>query len=114
MPPKADLRSRAKARSVERDGPRAPPRRLREPASAPSNGLLQAGSTRVFSAVAVCSLAGRSEGKPKTNQDAYFVDTDLHGDPELPLLAVFDGHGLCGHKVAQFLAFNLKGSRDSF
>jgi hypothetical protein len=115
MPPKAALRSGLKARSVERDKQREPViKKTKDLSPTTHNGVTQVASTRVFSAVGVSSIAGRSEGKPKTNQDAYFIDTDLHDDPDLPLLAVFDGHGLSGHKVSQFLASNLKGSCGSF
>ena len=114
MPPKATLRSGLKARSVERDKQREPVKKTRDLSQASLNGVLQVTSNRVFSAVGVFSVAGRSDGKAKTNQDAYFVDTDIQEDPELPLLGVFDGHGLCGHKVSQYLASNLKGSCGSF
>jgi hypothetical protein len=110
MPPKAALRSGLKARSVERDKQREPVKKTKDLSPAILNGVVQVASTRVLSAVGVYSIAGRSDGKAKTNQDAYFIDTDIHDDPELPLIGVFDGHGLCGHKVSQYLASNLKGT----
>ena len=42
-------------------------------------------------------MAGRSEGRAKTNQDSYFAYTSLPGEEDLSLFAVFDGHGLEGH-----------------
>jgi hypothetical protein len=114
MPPKAALRSGLKARSVEREKQREPIKKMKDVTQTINNGVMQVASTRVFSAIGVYSIAGRSDGKPKTNQDAYFIDTDIHDDPDLPLLGVFDGHGLCGHKVSQFLATNLKGGLGLF
>lgn len=55
------------------------------------------------------TLAGRSDGKAKINQDSFFVDTSIEGWPGISLIAVFDGHGLQGNRVSNFLISNIKG-----
>lgn len=55
-------------------------------------------------------MAGKDMGKAKTNQDSLFVHTDIGKDGSTALLGVFDGHGLEGHKVSNFLVSQLHGS----
>lgn len=43
----------------------------------------------------------------KVNQDREAVHFGLQGDPSMALFAVMDGHGECGHEVAQFVKSNL-------
>lgn len=43
----------------------------------------------------------------KVNQDRESVHFGLQGDPSMALFAVMDGHGECGHEVAQFVKTNL-------
>lgn len=43
-------------------------------------------------------------GRPKVNQDTGYIVRDFGGNPEQALFAVYDGHGLRGDKVAQFIS----------
>lgn len=45
----------------------------------------------------------------KVNQDRESVHFGLQGDPSMALFAVMDGHGECGHEVAQFVKAHLVG-----
>ena len=54
------------------------------------------------------SLAGMAEGFSKLNQDSIFVKINLLGNPDICLLAVFDGHGMEGHRVSGFLRNNIQ------
>lgn len=56
------------------------------------------------------TLAGYSEGKTKTNQDSVYANCHVKGSNNCALFAVFDGHGMQGHKVSQFLKTNLTGN----
>lgn len=55
------------------------------------------------------SMAGYSEGKTKTNQDSVYFNVDLHSATNTSLFGVFDGHGVLGHKVSDFLKKNITG-----
>lgn len=62
-----------------------------------------------ISAIGYQTIAGRSAGKMKTNQDSFFINTNMKEDSGIALCAVYDGHGLHGHRVSGFLVNNLKG-----
>ena len=55
------------------------------------------------------TMAGYSDGRTKTNQDAFYINTSLKNSSNCSLFAVFDGHGPLGHKVSEFLKKNLTG-----
>lgn len=55
------------------------------------------------------SNAGFSDGRTKTNQDAVYVNVEVQGSSNCSLFAVFDGHGMQGHKVSDFLKRILTG-----
>ncbi len=57
------------------------------------------------------TMAGYSEGKAKTNQDAIYVHTAIKDSTNASIFAVFDGHGMFGHKVSGFLKDKLTGRR---
>ena len=59
------------------------------------------------------TVAGYSDGKTKTNQDSMFVSTGVKNSTNCALFAVFDGHGLQGHKVSQHLKANLAESLEA-
>ncbi len=54
------------------------------------------------------TAAGILGGKSKLNQDVLFLNNTLLAG--VTFLAVFDGHGMNGHRVAGFLALNFEGS----
>lgn len=58
------------------------------------------------------TVAGYSDGKTKTNQDMVYVNLNIKNSHNCALFAVFDGHGLQGHKVSQNLKSNLTGSQN--
>jgi hypothetical protein len=58
--------------------------------------------------IGVHSIAGRSDGRAKTNQDAYFIDTEMSETTGMSLFGVFDGHGFHGHRVSNFLVSNIR------
>jgi hypothetical protein len=64
----------------------------------------------LFIDVGIETKAGRSEGRTKTNQDSFVAETNVCQDAPTALLAVFDGHGLQGHRVSSFLVNNLRGT----
>jgi hypothetical protein len=74
----------------------------------PTNGVILLAETDILESVGFHSSAGRSDGRAKTNQDSFIIDTAVKGDARRVLLGVFDGHGLQGHKVSNFLVHNLK------
>lgn len=76
-----------------------------------ATGIIHAEATDIFKAVGSHTMAGRSEGKAKTNQDSYFAHTSMMNNPEMALFAVFDGHGLHGHRVSNFLISNIIGTK---
>ena len=50
------------------------------------------------------SMAGTDDfGQTKINQDSYLILTKLNNFINYNVFAVFDGHGLQGHLVSQFL-----------
>ena len=84
------------------------PKPLQSPT--PANGLIGLdGAEDKLGRVGWATLAGRSDGKAKINQDSFFVDTSIEGWPGISLVAVFDGHGLQGNRVSNFLISNIKG-----
>lgn len=84
------------------------PKPLQSPT--PANGLIGLdGAEDKLGRVGWGTLAGRSDGKAKVNQDSFFVDTSVEGWPGISLVAVFDGHGLQGNRVSNFLISNIKG-----
>lgn len=84
------------------------PKPLQSPT--PANGLIGLdGAEDKLGRVGWGTLAGRSDGKAKVNQDSFFVDTSIEGWPGISLVAVFDGHGLQGNRVSNFLISNIKG-----
>ena len=70
----------------------------------------QPGMNETFSEYYFQSMPGFSDGKVKTNQDAYYINICIKGSTLCSLFAVFDGHGPLGHKVSEFLKRNLTGS----
>ncbi len=74
-----------------------------------ATGIVHTESVEIFKAVGTHTLGGRSEGKAKTNQDSYFAHTSILNNPQMALFAVFDGHGLHGHRVSNFLISNIMG-----
>lgn len=54
------------------------------------------------------SRPGVVSGETKLNQDALFAKNGVFGD--WSVFALFDGHGMVGHRVANFLALNLEGT----
>jgi Protein phosphatase 2C len=58
--------------------------------------------------VGVHSIAGKSDGRSKTNQDAYYIDTEMSENSGMSLFGVFDGHGFHGHRVSNFLVSNIR------
>lgn len=75
----------------------------------PPNVISSISSLDIFDSIGFHTAGGRSEGRAKTNQDSLFVDTNMLNNPLMSLFAVFDGHGLHGHRVSQLLISNLKG-----
>lgn len=53
------------------------------------------------------TMAGFSDGKTKTNQDAVSFYISLSGNVNTSLFCVFDGHGQSGHRVSDFLRNNV-------
>ena len=74
----------------------------------PTNGVIYINDTKVLESIGYHSMAGRSDGRMKTNQDSFFIDTSINGDPQRALMAVFDGHGLQGHRISSYLVHNLR------
>lgn len=74
----------------------------------PTNGVVYLQKSDVLESVGFHSAAGKSDGRVKTNQDSFIVDMAFKGDHSRTLLGVFDGHGLQGHKVSNFLVQNLR------
>lgn len=74
----------------------------------PTNGAVFLVDSEVLESVGFHSSAGRSDGRVKTNQDCFLIDSAVRGDARRALLAVFDGHGMQGHKVSNFLVHNLR------
>lgn len=56
------------------------------------------------------TMAGYSDGRTKTNQDAFYINISIKNSPHCSLFAVFDGHGPLGHKVSEFLKKHITGS----
>ena len=67
----------------------------------PINGIGM--DSKIFYACGNVTMPGMAEGKPKTNQDSYIAKIKVIEDPEIAFLGVFDGHGINGHKVSEFL-----------
>lgn len=74
----------------------------------PTNGVILIDKNDVLESVGFQSSAGRSDGRVKTNQDSFIVDTVFQGNPGRALIGIFDGHGLQGHKVSNFLIHNIQ------
>lgn len=53
------------------------------------------------------TMAGFSDGKTKTNQDAVSFYIGLSGNVNTSLFCVFDGHGMSGHRVSDYLRNNV-------
>lgn len=53
------------------------------------------------------TMAGFSDGKTKTNQDAVSFFISLSGNVNTSLFCVFDGHGMSGHRVSDYLRNNV-------
>jgi hypothetical protein len=76
----------------------------------PPNGIVATdGAEETLGKIGYATLAGRSDGKGKVNQDSFFIDTKIEGWQGLGLIGVFDGHGLQGNRVSNFLIANIKG-----
>lgn len=56
------------------------------------------------------TMPGFSDGRVKTNQDAFYINISIKNSNQCSLYAVFDGHGPLGHKVSEFLKKNLTGN----
>lgn len=69
-------------------------------------GVVNLGSSPL--SIGYHSIAGRSDGRAKTNQDAYYIDTELAESTGMSLFGVFDGHGFHGHRVSNFLVSNIR------
>lgn len=54
-------------------------------------------------------VAGYSEGKTKTNQDTVYLYGLVKDSKNCSLFGAFDGHGVQGHKVSQYLKSQLTG-----
>ena len=65
----------------------------------------------IFVSLASRTMAGMSDGYSKLNQDSIFVKISFFDDPNICLLAVFDGHGLEGHRVSGFLKLNVASKK---
>ena len=53
---------------------------------------------------AACTRAGNEASKQrKKNQDTYFMEDCLGGNPHLTMFGVFDGHGETGHTCSHFV-----------
>lgn len=78
-----------------------------KPKTGPPNGVVALDKSNLLESVGYHTAAGRSDGRMKTNQDAFIVHSAVRGDPNRALLGVFDGHGLQGHKVSNYLVNNL-------
>ena len=74
--------------------------------------------------VGVASRPGRIGNSTKLNQDSYLLTNQVFGrkfqnwqtvdeDNQALISCVFDGHGLNGHRVSNFLGLNLEGSSPS-
>lgn len=74
----------------------------------PTNGAIFLEDNNVLETVGFHSSPGRSDGRTKTNQDAFFIDLAVQGDKNRALIGVFDGHGFQGHKVSNFLIHNIR------
>lgn len=57
------------------------------------------------------TMPGFSDGRTKTNQDAYYINFAIRGSTQSSLFAVFDGHGPQGHRVSDFLKRALTSRR---
>lgn len=57
--------------------------------------------------VGVSSRPGIVCGETKLNQDAFFLKSGAFGN--FTVVGLFDGHGMTGHRVSNFLALNLEG-----
>lgn len=55
------------------------------------------------------TMAGYSDGRTKTNQDAYYINANIKRSANCSLFAVFDGHGPLGHRVSEQLKKTLTG-----
>jgi len=64
-------------------------------------------SDRVFVTLGCRSMAGMTEGISKLNQDSFFTDTQVMGEPGISLVACYDGHGMEGHRCSNYLKSNL-------
>ncbi len=53
------------------------------------------------------TMPGFSDGRTKTNQDAFYINFAIKGSIQSSLFAVFDGHGPQGHRVSDFLKRSL-------
>ena len=51
--------------------------------------------------------AGMVCGESKLNQDSMFIKNTII--PGITVVALFDGHGMTGHRVSNFLSLNLEG-----
>lgn len=71
-------------------------------------GIVHLGESNYFESIGFHTLGGRSDGRAKTNQDAFYIDTEMEADQGVALFGVFDGHGFHGHRVSNFLISNIK------
>lgn len=72
------------------------------------NGFVQVTECEFLESIGFFSQAGRSDGRAKTNQDSFFIDTEIGGLKNFALFGVFDGHGFHGHKVSNYLVSNIR------
>lgn len=55
------------------------------------------------------AMPGYSDGKIKINQDTVYCNSHVKDSKNSSLFACFDGHGVQGHKVSQYLKSQLTG-----
>lgn len=65
--------------------------------------------TTVFLKFHSKTMPGYSDGKIKTNQDTVYCNGHVKESKNCALFAAFDGHGMQGHKVSQYLKSQLTG-----
>lgn len=85
------------------------PKGVQKPIKELSEKTSGSGST-VFQTQFSKTVPGYSDGKTKTNQDTVYVNCSIKGSQNCALFAVFDGHGMQGHKVSQMLKAMLTGT----
>lgn len=62
-----------------------------------------------FNHIGAKSIPGYAKGIRKLNQDTFLISESISDEPELALLAVYDGHGMFGNRVSNFLKRKTKG-----